>query len=428
MGATADFAEGDEEPCMGDWWLTEETVGELIVRVREHLGKSQYALAAALREVSGRSDGIPDRSMVARWETGRRIPTPYWRAHLAAVLQLSPAELDKAAAVTRARRADQTDDLEHAQPLRPERLRYVLAHPRGVDLVSVAHLREQVRGLDERYDRVPSTLLIPEAAQCLGQVVFLRMHARRPYVRHELHEAEAATLMGQLVWDASQRRDHDTAVGYFDQAIDAARERDNKAAEGLAALRKSFVALYGWRDPKAGLALTERTAHITAAASKVITGLAVLHTAEAHAMLGERRECEQALGAAEAHFGQIQPGDPAIDLFSPAQSGRVAGSCYLFLRDAKTAVGLLEETAQALQEHHSKPHALVLGNLALAYISQGALDAAVASLHLAIDVTEVSRGGGGLNVIFTAGRQLRRWRQNSAVQDVYDRIMALMAA
>jgi hypothetical protein len=153
----------------------------------------------------------------------------------------------------------------------------------------------------------------------------------------------------------------------------------------------------------------------------------VLHTAEAHAMLGERRECEQALGAAEAHFGQIQPGDPAIDLFSPAQPGRLAGSCYLSLRDANAAAGILEETAQALQEH-SKPHALVLGNLALAYISQGALDAAVASLHRAIDVTEVSRGGGGLNVIFTAGRQLRRWRQNSGVQDVYDRIMALMAA
>src|SRR5258708_5642575 len=305
MGATADFA-GVTRRHMAERWLMEETVGDLIARVREHLGKSQYALAAALRDVSGRSDGVPDRSMVARWETGRRIPTPYWRAHLAAVLQLSPAELDKAAAVTRAWRTDQTGDSQHAQPSWSERLRYVLAHPGSVDLVSVAHLREQVRGLDERYDRVPSTLLIPEAAQCLGQVVFLRMHARRPYVRHELHDAEA------------------------------------------------------------------------------------------HAMRGERRECEQALGAAEAHLSQIQSGDPAVDLFSPTQPGRLAGSCYLFLRDAKAATEILEETAQALQEH-SKSHALVLGNLALAYIRQGTLDEAVASLHLAIDMTEVSRGGGGPN-------------------------------
>ena len=69
---------------MADWWLGEETVGELISRARGRLGKSQYALAEALREVSGRGDGVPDRSMVARWETGRRVPTPYWRIHLAA--------------------------------------------------------------------------------------------------------------------------------------------------------------------------------------------------------------------------------------------------------------------------------------------------------------------------------------------------------
>jgi hypothetical protein len=33
-----------------------------------------------------------------------------------------------------------------------------------------------------------------------------------------------------------------------------------------------------------------------------------------------------------------------------------------------------------------------------------------------------------MNVIFGAARQLRRWRQSGDVQDVYDRIMALMAA
>ena len=59
-------------------------------------------------------------------------------------------------------------------------------------------------------------------------------------------------------------------------------------------------------------------------------------------MLGDHRDCEQALGAADAQFGQIQPGDPAIELFSPTQPGRLAGSCYLFLHDAKTAVAILD--------------------------------------------------------------------------------------
>jgi hypothetical protein len=35
---------------------------------------------------------------------------------------------------------------------------------------------------------------------------------------------------------------------------------------------------------------------------------------------------------------------------------------------------------------------------------------------------------GILNVIFGAGRELRRWRGSTEIQDVYDRIMALTGA
>ena len=117
----------------------------------------------------------------------------------------------------------------------------------------------------------------------------------------------------------------------------------------------------------------------------------------------------------------------AIELFSPTQPGRLAGSCYLFLKDAKAAVTTLERTARELQDQ-SKTQAVVLGNLAVAHIRQGSRDAAIVRLHEAIDVTERNRGGGGLNIIFGAGRELRRWRGSAEVQDVYDRIMALMAA
>ncbi len=37
-------------------------------------------------------------------------------------------------------------------------------------------------------------------------------------------------------------------------------------------------------------------------------------------------------------------------------------------------------------------------------------------------------GGGGLNIVFTAARQLRRWQRLSVVRDVSDRLLALMAA
>ena len=52
---------------MADWRRDEETVGELISRARLGWGKSQYALADALREAFRRSDGAPDRGVVA-WD------------------------------------------------------------------------------------------------------------------------------------------------------------------------------------------------------------------------------------------------------------------------------------------------------------------------------------------------------------------------
>ncbi|MEY9210825.1 hypothetical protein [Thermobifida halotolerans] len=94
--------------------------------------------------------------------------------------------------------------------------------------------------------------------------------------------------MGQLVWDASQRRDHATARTYFDQAIQAARQLRDSSTEGLALLRMSFVALYGEKDPRAGLELAIRTAETANHNSRVLTGLATLHAAEAYAMLGQR--------------------------------------------------------------------------------------------------------------------------------------------
>lgn len=376
---------------------------------RRTVGLSQEGLAERL--------GV-DRSTVLRWEAGDTEPQPWLRPKLARVLAVSIEQLDELL-------------LDGGGPVvvADERLRYALEHPGSVDLVAVARLRERVQDLDARYDKAPSTSLLADAGQCLGQVAFFRAHAAAGRVRRELYaaEAEAATLMGQLVWDASQRRDHATARAYFAQAIDAARRLLDPTAEGLALLRMSFVALYGEKNPQAGLALAMRTAETTRNSSHVLTGLAILHAAEAHAMLHQTQECERALRHAETEFERIGTTDAMVELFSPTQHGRLAGSCYLSLDDPKRAQRILERTAEALGDR-SKSQAIVLGNLALACIRQGKLEEAAVALHRAIDVVELTWGGGGFNVVFGAGLQLRPWRHVAAVQDVYDRLLALMAA
>jgi hypothetical protein len=47
-------------------------------------------------------------------------------------------------------------------------------------------------------------------------------------------------------------------------------------------------------------------------------------------------------------------------------------------------------------------------------------------LHRAIDLLEVSRGGGGLNLVSAAVRELHPWRHEPLAQDVNERLLALM--
>lgn len=191
---------------------------------RRAVGYSQEQLAEYL--------GI-ERSTVGRWERAETDPMPYIRPKLAQQLKVSVEELDEL-----------LRDVDAAQPERDERLAYVLSNPASVDLMAIAYLAQRVQTLNGEYDLAPSTLLLAAAGQCHGQVTYLRKHASNGRVRRELAavESESATLMGQLVWDASQRRDHTTTLTYFDQAIAAARQVRDVVAEAHAQLRKGYVA------------------------------------------------------------------------------------------------------------------------------------------------------------------------------------------
>ncbi|MEU0086979.1 helix-turn-helix transcriptional regulator [Streptomyces sp. NPDC006274] len=378
-------------------------------RRRRAVGFTQESLAEAMNV---------ERSTVSRWESGRVSPQPYIRPRLAAVLQVSVQELSDLLAVV-------TEDEAPSS----ERTRYAMRHPVRVDLVTVAQLRQGMQVLADRYDRMPSATLLAQAGQHVSQVAFLAGEAPSGRVQREMRglQAEASTFMGQLVWDASQRHDHSTARWYYAQGLEVARHLRDPAAEGHALLRTCYVALYGADDYREGLDLALETARTTRCTSHALTGLAMLHAAEAHALLGESLECERALAGAERHLEEADSSDAAYDLLSPTHFGRLAGSCYLTLGDYRTAQRLLEQTAAELQDRH-KSRSIVLGNLALSLIREGQLDAALASFADAVDGLHGTRGGGGMKIIFRAARELRPWRSEPAVQEAQDRLMALMEA
>ncbi|MYW91721.1 transcriptional regulator [Amycolatopsis rubida] len=245
------------------------------------------------------------------------------------------------------------------------------------------------------------------------------------YGRRELWsiEADAATLMGQLVWDASQRRDAATSQGYFEQAIRAAREGGDIAAEAHATLRSSYLHLYGVGPcADAGLALAQRAATLARPVSAGLCGLALLHAAEANAIRNQRRACESALEEARLRLSHAGEGS---EYLSEAKIDRMAGSCYVFL-GLDQAEEHLVEAAGALTSQ-GKSQAIVFGNLVLARVRRGEVEGAVDALNQAIDRLEATRGGGGITLAFSAGRELRPWRRHPSVAAAGERLFALMA-
>ncbi len=375
-----------------------------LVSTRKAAGLSQERLA----EVVG-----VERSTIMRWERGETRPQPWARPKLARVLGIS----DQALSELLGESAEPDNAASEFGPI--------------ADKVAGGQITAALDDIAQRYETLPSASLLAEAGQCHASIALRFRHEQREPMRQQLHAAAtvSAILMSQLVWDVSQRRDYATTMAYCDEAIAHGRECGDVLAVAHAELRKGFAVLYGRaerRDPLRGLSFTQAAAEHSCGVSDAVRGLSLLHVGEAYAMLGEHRQCERALGAAEAAFEQIDGDDPGASFYSPTQLGRLTGSCYLFLGHPERAEPFLEATAQALRTRH-KTRSLVLGNLALAYLRQRQLEAATATLHEAIDVLDDTRGGGGLTVVFSAVRELYPWRHEQAVHDVQDRLLALLA-
>lgn len=369
-------------------------------RVRRAAGYTQGSLAKTLAVQTG---------TVQRWEAGTVAPLPQTRRPLARALNISRNELSDVLAETR---RNATMSNHHQSAL-------------AADAATVESLRYQVHALDERYTSTPSLALLTETGDVLGQLNLLAQHTTDQRRCDVLSlQTSTAILMGQLLWDASLRQDNGRADRYFQLASRAAREINDPAGEAHALLRRSYVAMFGHKSADAALDLLHETVRL--APRTALAGVAQLHTAEAHAMLGDPRSCEAALSAAETTLDNASATDATARVSAPGQIDRIAGSCYLRLGDHRRAQHILTAAVDKIAPP-SKSRAIVLGNLSKAALHQHDLDGAVFYLHDALDAVEITGGGGGINVISQSLRTLRRWRPDTRVLEVYDRVLSLAA-
>ena len=221
----------------------------------------------------------------------------------------------------------------------------------------------------------------------------------------DVAEAEAAVLIGRLMWDAAGRRDSATAEAFFDRAARRAGQAGDSVLQVTATLRAAFVGLYGG-DPRSGVRRCVQAAVIAAPVSEALFALARLHAAEGHALLGNAAECDRALTTARGAMAAIGPDDPAAGVCPPRPYQRLAGSAYLALgRHTEARVALTEA---AIGYEPGKVLAIVLGHLALACLGEGDTEAALRHVRTAIELAEVTHSAGALAVASRAGREIVR--------------------
>jgi transcriptional regulator with XRE-family HTH domain len=302
-----------------------------------------------------------------------------------------------------------------------------IASAEKFDVATIELIRGHIYDLNASYDIEPSTSLLGQAGQHLGQVRFLQNQVSTETDRKKLLavEAQGATLMSRLVWDASQRRDNTTANYYLDQSIAASQELGDPIAEGQALLRKIYISLYGEKNPSLALSLTIRLLATVEKFSRELAFVALLHQAEAFAMMGRKIECEQALSRADGVHCSIYDSEVILGIDFVAEYNRLAGSCYLFLGQQRRAQEILEEVSGMVGKK-PKTDAIVMGNLSLTQIRQHKFEEGAYILNKAIDCVEKARGGAGLNIVFNACRELKPYRNSAVLRDVYDRVLELM--
>jgi hypothetical protein len=429
--------------------------------LRESRGWEVPRLAAALKaQATTVGSTLPGREslvrMIYEWEAGTHRPRAYYvlfvlvyatGEELAARTIERGSELDRLMAALKAMgvSVNRRQFLLNAAALAggvagvpaiaanlegQERFAWVLKHPRSVDLQSVAYLRALALDLIKQNEAMASsTSLLPQAAERVEQLTLLREHAPLGRVRRELYrvEAQAATLMGRLVWDVSGQRDHATAARYYDQAIVAASNVKEGWVEAFPRMFQRFNPVSaGTMHLGTGLELAERaSARAQDGSSHVVAGWSLAFTAEAHALLGEERKAKLALDRADVHLSKAVAHDPMFGVFAREQLGGFVGACHLHLRDPRAAQVALQESAQRLGAGKEKHKSVILGDVSTALVLQGEPEQASAVLHQAIDLVEQTGSAAGKRRVFAAGRQLGPWRNEPFVQEVQDRLLGL---
>jgi transcriptional regulator with XRE-family HTH domain len=416
---------------------------------RKSLGYSQEHLAAEL--------GV-DRTTVGRWERGETDPQPYVRAGLCKALKVTPAELDTLISFDRdhekllpARRdafgntgvvpspdpMGEPDDMHRRELLRllsvaavtvtmPGEASIVRSGVLGAaDLTQYAALNAhlwQVYGMSQAKRQV-----YPLVCQQLA-VLTRQMGTSQPRAIHRqlcTLACDLFQLAGEISFDGNRYTD---AAHCYALAATAGREAQANDQWACALTRQAFVSMYDNQHGQAADILTAAARVTRHGDSQLCTRhwIAAVH-AQAHASLGNSKECDRALDIASNVLnltGSVSPGGWLR--FDGSRLAEERGTCYLATgQNAKAEIALTEALSQA---NSPRRRASILTDLAILGTRQRDTAQLLHYANAAVDLADQAGSPGYLGrKLHGLQAQLTPMLGDSRIAQLNDRIASLPA-
>ncbi|MFK0179994.1 helix-turn-helix domain-containing protein [Streptomyces xanthochromogenes] len=393
---------------------TGEDVGELLRRLRFEDGRTQAEIAEACGRLA--ADSAMSGQDVSRFERGVRVPGRPARFRLAAVYGVDPDLLHRAAALSRTKRrrtaeagkaltvgvdipsfegtyGTEVDSVRRRQFLGAAavgagavaepwgRLAHALSGQGRPDGDSVSIMARRSADLFDAETQKPASQVYGDLLAQVNTLSLLIDSATnpRPFVALA---GETAALAGWVAYDLG---DSAAAAGYYDVARRAARESGEPAVLALVMAYESYAAT----DPR-------QAAGMLAAAQQYVRGPGAAtarawlsaREAEERATAGDRDGALRAIERAHAVFDYANPTgeQPWVKFFSQARLDSMTVATYGRLGHPE--LGRVSDAAlAALTPDDLKVRAVILGDVATAYVVQGEFERGAEVAREALTVT-----------------------------------------
>ncbi|GAB3435359.1 helix-turn-helix domain-containing protein [Flindersiella endophytica] len=368
--------------------MSDETIGELLRRLRKERGWVQREVAERLNDLAEPSDALLVKENIGRYERGDRVPRRRILYRLATVFHIDYAELERAAYG----RKDPEELLSAPDAIQiafewlvtdPPQLEHLRAGRRiGEGTTARAEQRvQELRLLDDHLGGADTLTLVQKELCSVEALVNEGSYT-------ELVGRRLLSVLGELGqlagWTASDADDHSGARRYYLDGVRAAHAGHDPigAANLLSSLAYQEASLGNASD-----AILLAQAALKGAgpdAKGRVRALLLERLAWSYAKAGQNKLADQTLDRVGEAFAENVETEPSwVYWLDQHEIDVMAGRCYVELRRPLRAVPLLGQAISHYDHSRSRETALYETWLAESYVQANELDAAKGVLESA---------------------------------------------